>query len=700
MSVKVSAQAVSETIKLLGLMGLAPTYVSAVESYVVAKRLAAMQLKPSIATVNKVVEEVFVLFPQNLEKGRFSFGASDRDGEAAPKWRTVSDSGRGTVWNVCTRGDTKARDLFNDRDIRNGLRSDAAEVLGTSLSGGQAVKPSRQALAVFLVRDALFDVDPDEASVMAKLGQLFGITKAELDDFTVDEPLSSPVAGQPQWDPQLLPDVLKPDTAETAEPVIQHFILNKGSAESQEEYGDVLGEKLGFDSDVHGRNLLLSVRRGRFIYYRTSGGKPKPPDPSCFIGMGDITDVIDVEPGDDGKQRWTALLANYEPFSHPVPRASYTPPGWNYQHGISEISKEDYDKIVELGTGGPTSEPFTASALATAAEDARLVVDAPVTAAIVAALNSRKHVILTGPPGTAKTTLAEVTARLAKSSGLCSGYKLTTATSDWTTYETIGGLSPSKEGLGLEFRKGHFLQAAANNEWLVIDELNRSNFDRAFGQLFTILSGQSVVLPYEDPDSSKPIAIVLEGDDLSAYDASDYSILLVPGNWRILATMNVFDKSLLFEMSFALMRRFAFIEVPSPADAVFRRLWTDVLPRDLEPSVADSIDAVLSSLLALRAIKEIGPAVFLDMARFAAHFTGPTTSVDELAYQLFYSYLLPQFEGVDRKEGLKLFSTMSDILSSALRPKLRATLSAVLGISIDGLTPAKNSVTEEFDTET
>jgi len=34
------------------------------------------------------------------------------------------------------------------------------------------------------------------------------------------------------------------------------------------------------------------------------------------------------------------------------------------------------------------------------------------------------------------------------------------------------------------------------NNLLVIDELNRADIDKAFGQLFTLLSGQSVQLPY------------------------------------------------------------------------------------------------------------------------------------------------------------------------------------------------------------
>ena len=48
--------------------------------------------------------------------------------------------------------------------------------------------------------------------------------------------------------------------------------------------------------------------------------------------------------------------------------------------------------------------------------------------------------ILTGPPGTAKTTLAQAVAE-PQARRQCDGYVLTTATADWTTYETIGGLA-------------------------------------------------------------------------------------------------------------------------------------------------------------------------------------------------------------------------------------------------------------------
>jgi len=43
------------------------------------------------------------------------------------------------------------------------------------------------------------------------------------------------------------------------------------------------------------------------------------------------------------------------------------------------------------------------------------------------------HVILTGPPGTAKTSLARLVAEMAAENALADGYVLTTATADWTT---------------------------------------------------------------------------------------------------------------------------------------------------------------------------------------------------------------------------------------------------------------------------
>jgi MoxR-like ATPase len=340
----------------------------------------------------------------------------------------------------------------------------------------------------------------------------------------------------------------------------------------------------------------------------------------------------------------------------------------------------------------PQRRPLDPERLRTLAEAQGLLLDDEVYFSLVAALSSDKHVMLTGAPGTAKTTLAALAAQEAADAGWCSGYSLTTATADWTTYETIGGLRPTADGQ-LEFAAGHFLDAIRSNKWLVIDELNRSNFDRAFGQLFTVLAGQWVVLPYADPTSGRPVAIApaAHADDL---DPGAFALTRIPESWRIIATMNVFDKSLLFEMSFALMRRFAFIEVKSPSDDAYRQL---IAGRAAEERRADVLDAV-SPLLALRPVKELGPALFIDMARYAdARLALGGATAEELRFQLFYSYLLPQFEGISDQEGRDLYAKVRPLVAPDQRRELRDTIETVLGVQLP--TRATRSNDDDIDDE-
>jgi MoxR-like ATPase len=240
-------------------------------------------------------------------------------------------------------------------------------------------------------------------------------------------------------------------------------------------------------------------------------------------------------------------------------------------------------------------------------------------------------------------------------------------------------LKPNASGK-LVFEEGHFLTAIRGDAWLIIDELNRSNFDRAFGQLFTVLSGQAVQLPYRREGQSAPLTLVPEDAPRAPHTAD---VLRISKRWRILATINVFDKALLFEMSFALMRRFAFVEVHSPEPAVF----DDLIERAAEGDPKAS--AISRSLLTLREEKDLGPAVFMDIARFVrkrAKIGDPDGG--QLAFEAFYSYLLPQFEGIDAESGEKLFGAVSQLVGASRRERLKKTLNAVLGLSISqGPTP-------------
>jgi hypothetical protein len=245
----------------------------------------------------------------------------------------------------------------------------------------------------------------------------------------------------------------------------------------------------------------------------------------------------------------------------------------------------------------------------------------------------------------------------------CTGYLPTTATSEWTTFETIGGLQPTADGL--IYRPGLFVDAIEQGRWLVIDELNRSNFDRAFGQLFTVLAGQAVVLPFKRKGQTKPISLVPAGEE----PPEKTDMIRVPANWRIIATMNVFDKNLLFDMSYALMRRFAFIEVGTP-------------PLEAYEKLLEGPGEIVAKLLPLRRYSDLGPAIYLDAAKYAARRAKDGPGDSRLLYEVFYAYFLPQFEGMEDRRATSLYRSVAQHLDPPEQAEAQRTISEVLGVEL------------------
>ena len=205
----------------------------------------------------------------------------------------------------------------------------------------------------------------------------------------------------------------------------------------------------------------------------------------------------------------------------------------------------------------------------------RLEINAEDIKMIVNILKNKKQIILQGAPGTGKTySSSEIAVRLIDENApsdrakLMERYKelvnekqifFTTFHQSMDYEEFVEGIKPKtvNGNITYELEDGIFKKACEmankqNKVVLIIDEINRGNISKIFGELITLL----------EPDKRKGKENEIEA--ILPYSKEKFS---VPDNLYIIGTMNTADRSIGY-VDYALRRRFAFITVKANKSAI------------------------------------------------------------------------------------------------------------------------------------